>query len=758
MIETEYVLAFMVLPSLFYVGMAAMGVPIVIHLLARRRFRRIRWAAMTFLLEAEKQNRRRMRLRELLLLGLRCLVMVLTGLLIARPFFSKVIWGSQGFGGSRVSVWVVLDDSLSMADASMGRSTFELAKGWLGRSIESFGSQVPPPALTVIRCSRPESLWLDHVSLDPSDIPKIRFQIGSLKPSQQSADFTRIFTSVRDRLLAEDVASTAAVYVISDFQESDWTPPIVADQPSGSALTPLTAFADWPVGRTPPTLTLVSATEVHRSNLAITDLQPEESVLTAATENRFRATVANFGDAVSLPMELAVEVNDIARPSIPIPPIPVGQSTSMMFDVIFPQENGQQLSAAIRGVDAARNFLSLDDRRIFAANVRPAISALVVDGEPDTYRLRDEVTLLRTALKPEGRITSGISPVIIEDDALQTTDLFSHDVIILANVRQVSDETVYRLEKFVTCGGGLAIFFGDQVDAGVYNYLLWNDGAGLLPARPDFSVTIPDGQPALTLSVDQPNHPVVAVFSGQNNPFISQVGFRSFTACSVASLDNPAKASGNRLATVLAHFSDAEAHPAIVERSFGKGRVILFASSADLEWNDWAKSPSYVVAMVQTARHLARSADTCHVLVGEPLVVTTDPRWDSSNVTIRTPDYPVEPEQSVSGSKSATHDALAWSQTDNVGLYQMNFTRSDGSREARVFGVNPDPRESNLRSCNETELRRRAGGVRFEFIHNLDAVVSGHEEGRNEIWPLILVLLVVVLLAELALAGRFGRG
>ena len=63
-----------------------MAVPILIHLLARRRFRRICWAAIAFLLEAERRNRRRIRVEQLILLALRCLAVLLLALLVSRPF------------------------------------------------------------------------------------------------------------------------------------------------------------------------------------------------------------------------------------------------------------------------------------------------------------------------------------------------------------------------------------------------------------------------------------------------------------------------------------------------------------------------------------------------------------------------------------------------------------------------------------------------------------------------------------------------
>ena len=63
----------MVNPSLFLAGAAAIALPIIIHLLNKRKFIVVDWAAMDFLLDADKKNRRRIRLENLLLLLLRCL-------------------------------------------------------------------------------------------------------------------------------------------------------------------------------------------------------------------------------------------------------------------------------------------------------------------------------------------------------------------------------------------------------------------------------------------------------------------------------------------------------------------------------------------------------------------------------------------------------------------------------------------------------------------------------------------------------------
>ena len=79
----------MVNPALFMLGVASISSPIIIHLLNKRKFKRIDWAAMDFLLEADKKNRRRVRLENLLLLLLRCLACILIGALLARVFWPR---------------------------------------------------------------------------------------------------------------------------------------------------------------------------------------------------------------------------------------------------------------------------------------------------------------------------------------------------------------------------------------------------------------------------------------------------------------------------------------------------------------------------------------------------------------------------------------------------------------------------------------------------------------------------------------------
>src|SRR5438309_665939 len=93
-------------------GLIAISVPIIIHLLNRRRFQKVVWAAMRFLKLSVEQNQRRMQIEDLILLALRCLLLALLALALARPALMSN--SKDVFGQSKVTGAIILDNSYSM--------------------------------------------------------------------------------------------------------------------------------------------------------------------------------------------------------------------------------------------------------------------------------------------------------------------------------------------------------------------------------------------------------------------------------------------------------------------------------------------------------------------------------------------------------------------------------------------------------------------------------------------------------------------
>src|SRR6188474_499003 len=111
--QLEWFASWLVNPWLFAAGAAAILIPILIHLLNKRKFCVVDWAAMEFLLDADKKNRRRIRLENLILLLLRCLAVFLIGALLARPFVPTSVTAGL-INATQFERIVLLDDSLSM--------------------------------------------------------------------------------------------------------------------------------------------------------------------------------------------------------------------------------------------------------------------------------------------------------------------------------------------------------------------------------------------------------------------------------------------------------------------------------------------------------------------------------------------------------------------------------------------------------------------------------------------------------------------
>ncbi len=123
------------LNPLLLFGIAAVSVPIIIHLLNRRKFQKVVWAAMRFIQTSVERNQRRMRVEDMILLALRCLLLALLAFALARPAFQNS--GADFLGQSKVTAVVILDNSASMGMSDGSTTRFEKARKAAEQAIET---------------------------------------------------------------------------------------------------------------------------------------------------------------------------------------------------------------------------------------------------------------------------------------------------------------------------------------------------------------------------------------------------------------------------------------------------------------------------------------------------------------------------------------------------------------------------------------------------------------------------------------------
>ncbi len=755
---SSHMLAALVNPALFWGGAAAMGAPIIIHLLARRRFQRIRWAAMQFLMDADKQNRKRVRMEELILLALRCLAIFLIGLMISRPFFQPSGVAALLGGSQRTERIFLLDDSFSMGYQANDRTLFDDMKTSIRNLLQRLRDHAPHDTVALIHTTEPDKPIVAGAILDDRQYELLLARIEALQPTQRSHSVERCMSSVRKLLDGDDGILSCVLYVISDFQEVDWlTAHGPASEGSNASASLAGELTDWANDDRDVRVVLVDVGDESPQNVAITELQSMQRQVVTGVAADLEATVRNFGTLDADALELQIASDTSGANSVPTDSIAAGGKVAAPISTVI-----QRAGDASITVSADPDRLPIDDARYLALEATDGVRVLVVNGEPSTDSYLDEVHLLTTALRPEGDVFSGNQIDVIDESALDSASLDDYHLVILCNLYRVSEPFADDLHRFVFAGGGLAIFLGDQVsDPLAYNASLYRDGKGLLPASLQSIVRAKES--GVHLAQSDFMHPVVRVFSGQVNPFLDRVKFQQYYSTEPAVFDPDEEndeADARASTTIIARYDDDEATPAIMERTFGRGRVLLFTSSCDLEWNDWARDASYVIGMLEVTQHLARAGDANRsTTVGKPLTFALNPSDYEPHATLRLPGYPQqEDEEVVASTDGRSGMAINWPHTDQSGIYSFQLNRRDGRSVIRRFAVNVDARESDLTPATEQDLRQSLDGLQVEYIDGVAMASDETDSGRKELWPMLLVAAMGLLMVEQMLAWRFGRG
>ena len=258
-------------------GLAA-AVPVLIHLLSRRRQRRVEWGAMFLIEQVVRDDRRRLQLRQWLLLALRCLAVLLLAAAMARPVLTHV--RSQRAGDATAAV-IVLDDGPTMTAASDdGRTSFDAAKSAAARLAAVLAETGDVRLVTTAG---------DLIDIEHMD---------DLAPTAAPADLAGAVTAAR-AYLADAPALRRRVVIVSDF-----------------------AHIDRPPAGDDVTLVRVGDPPRDRPNVAVTDVELRPALLSPGEPVDILATVTNTGPVAADAARVSMSVADIPRDrrTIALPP------------------------------------------------------------------------------------------------------------------------------------------------------------------------------------------------------------------------------------------------------------------------------------------------------------------------------------------------------------------------------------------------------------------------------------------------------
>ncbi|MFH1238574.1 MAG: BatA domain-containing protein [bacterium] len=705
---------------LFLWGLPLVGLPVLIHLLTKKKARRMAFSDVKFIQLASFKAVRRHKLKEFLLLLLRMLIVLLVVLFFARPVFYALPILSSGDQTS-ASVVFILDNSYSMGYQTGEKSSFSLGKDILKNLVDKLdkkdraafilmntGAESPVAALI------PDKKVLS----DEIDKSGLTFQATDI-----SASIAKAYA-----ILGESVSPNKQIVVLTDLAANGYK----NINESGLSKDIFKGF-DPQVK-----FIFVDLGNKHHDNSAVVKVATEPGIIDQPV--KIRATVANYSAGKIQNLETSLYLDETAHPS---DRKKAGEGF-ISLNAAGRQDKDFFYTFTRRGVYTGTiqirpDNLTADDRFYFKLPVEDKVKVLLVDGKPDISFYNSATYYLKLALNPA---TEG-SPVVsfvstVREFETKNPDDFA--VIALVNVQGLKAGIKDKLYQFITRGGGLIIFVGDNVNPEEYNAELGR----FLPVRlvkiegvrnknDNFYRTIAPPEVNNTQKV----HPILQPFSGQDAGELDKARFYKYFSV------EPKPGS-----EVLLKFTNGE--PYLVEGGPG-GRVLFFASGANRDWNNLPAKPAYVALTQQAVRYLGKKEEMLRdedIYVGGKIEKTFPPVKLPRSVQV------ISPEKKIFSFKPLQDKdvyKITFDRLDTPGIYRLRYEWGD-KNETEYIAVNLDLAngESDLTKIDKGQLKKlfpESPLVIVNDLKNLDAEFLRLLKGK-ELSKSLLFLLAGLVLAE----------
>jgi hypothetical protein len=696
------------LAPLFLLGLAALAVPVLIHLTQKERKSVVEFPSLMFLRKIPYESVQRRRIRDWLLLALRLAAIALIVAAFSRPF----VRGSElsaATSGAR-DIVVLLDRSYSMGYGD----SWSRAQRAAALALES--------ATASDRISLVVFADTAEVALRSTpDRARAVAEINAVQPGPGSTKYGPAL-KLAGSLLAESLLPRKEVIVVSDFQRGGWQPDDTLRMPGGTTIT--TAPVEGAEGAS-LALTPVALLRSREAG------QPERVTVTAGVVNRTATPAANVPIALEIDgrvvQDLAISAGPHASATVSFAPLTITAPNTRA--VVRLGGAGPAVDALVR--DNVFNFV------ITPAAPVPVMA--VSQGAADATLYLSRALAIGEAPRFDASLQS---PEALAGDAMNRAR------VLILNDIPIGDAVATKLVTFVEGGGGVLIALGPRAS--------W-------PASRAQWLPVSIGQPvdrtrgaAARLSGIEFGHGIFEPFRAPRSGDFSTARFYSYRALTAA-----------KDASVLARFDTGE--PALVERAAGRGRVLVFASTLDLSWNDLALKPMFLPLVHQLGRHLSGFKEQPSWLtIGQVLDIDAaevaagatsgSAARGAAGRTILTPggqrrDLPAP----VPATPGGAAPAVAALELTEQGFYEIR----NGGRDAGpviVAASNVNLAESNLDRMDPQELIAAVtgNGTAGPTI-GADVLPDEAQELSQRVWWYLLFAGILLLIGETVLAQRLSR-
>ena len=725
------------LNPLFLFGLLAAGIPLLIHLWNRRRVVTIDFSSLMFLTAAHRENARRFQLRQLLILLLRVAIVALIALALARPFLTLGL--PVASVRAKTDLVIVLDNSYSMAYQDVDGIRFEKAKTLASNILDTLRhgdsaafilmSDIPNP---VFRQLTPD---LGSVT-EAINTAEVSYRTTNVQPSIELAH----------EILTESEQLNKELYVISDFAENGWE--------------------NWSrlPNRSGARISLIPVTENEAHNISIEEIRPSNQLIGVNLLLQLNVTIANHSAAPLAQNMLTMFIGGEKQKTVNFSAAAdESLNTTLTYNFSTPGTHTGYLTLT-------EDRLNIDNRHYFALDVVGEVRVLCV-GEQTEY--------LMLALNPNNFVSA---PSVITDAISQSTHqnerksggvmilptqctptefetfpLEDYDVIILADVQEISYRIRTQLQEFTRHGKSIIVFVSSRSDPSSYNEL----SNILMPAEVGNPLA---WTPPQRIGTYQESHPIFDIFP--NEGFSTQYAPQFYNGIVL----QPASES-----KIIARFDDGT--PFLVERIQGTSAVLLYNCGLHAQdgtattANDLLVNPYFLPMLQQSVLYTAMASGNLSTWGGHIGDTYTGyyPRSAGGKASIRlkrTMDILPDSETSTGDESDADNStivpiaedgALRFQGTEHPGIYQIEV-QTPSRIQRDFFAVNVDTSEADLSQIPLQQAAARVGAhtTVTEQTEALAVATDSYDVRRHgrEIWGELLILVVCLMLLESFLSNR----
>ncbi|MFD0894021.1 BatA domain-containing protein [Luteolibacter ambystomatis] len=696
-------------------GLAAIGLPVIIHLLNKFRTRHTDWAAMRFLTDVVQQNQRRVKMDDLILLVLRCLLVAMAVLAFAGPVMRGAARG-DGHGSGPIAAVVILDASASMTQADGAISRFDQAK----QDIRAWQEKLDPQSSLALylAATRPAAL----IAKPEDDIALFRKSLDEARVGDEGSD---LLGALRLAVTALDGANDRPkdIHIYTDGQA--------------------TAFRQRPelkkLAQEHPEITIrpfVIGTPVD--NLGVVQLRIEGGVPAVGQPSRFHAEVMNSGAATVRGVRVEFLLDDGAPAgSAVIPAIAPGETQGVNVTVEFPGAGPHRITAVLPS-----DGFEADNRRVAAVDVANRMEVILAESDAAPLDEARAGFFLAHALTPVPKEQASryyLAPVSLRlaelPSALAKPPAQRPAAVFLCDPGNLTAPVLAALDAYVKDGGNLAVFPGNNGDP--VGWASQDAFAKMLPASLGAAVTADANHPPIAWQANGFTHPVTTLWNDPANGNLGTVKFAHYFPL-----------SPKKDARVIANFADGT--PSVAEWTYGLGTVALFSAGETQDATNHPLHPSFVPFFQRLMGYFNRCNESKLVLSpGEVFRKTVDESLRGKDFTLQRPGADAaRTAGQVSGDGSGNGAVLRYAATDRAGAYQIAVA----NEPVAVFSVQLDPTESDLRAVEPAALTDLS-----EVSRDNAAAPGARLVILKEYWPALIWCVAALFVAEAALAHRISH-